>query len=77
MVEGLSVYQVLEGVYNFLKDLGGKEITLPFQVRVEIANDSDWHRTRVGYMIYEKVLMLRVDGREWAVVLGKSAVTSQ
>jgi len=67
----LSARQILEGVYNSLKDkIDGKETKLPSKATAEIANDSDWHRTRVGYTGYETAVLLMVDGKEWAVAFG-------
>lgn len=69
--QGLSARQLLEGVYNLLKDkLDGREIKLLLKAMAEIANDSDWHRTRVGYTGYETAVLLKIDDKEWAVAFG-------
>ena len=65
----LSARELLEGVYNTLND-GGREIKLPSKATAEIANDSDWHRTRVGYTGYESATILKVGEKEWAVAFG-------
>ncbi len=71
IIERISARQLLEGVYSSLKNkLGGREIHLPSKAMVEIANDSDWHRTRIGYSAYETALLLNVEGKEWAVAFG-------
>ena len=67
--QGLSVRELLESVYNALKD-GGREIKLPSKAMAEIANDSDWHRTRVGYTGYESATLLKADDKEWAMAFG-------
>ncbi len=69
--QGLSARQLLEEVYNSLKDkLDGREIKLPSKAMAEIADDSDWHRTRIGYTGYETAMLLKADGKEWAVAFG-------
>lgn len=67
--QGLSARELLEGVYSALKD-GGREIKLPSKAMSEIANDSDWHRTRVGYTGYESAAILKAGEKEWAVAFG-------
>ena len=68
--QGLSVRELLESVYNALKD-GGREIKLPAKAMAKIADDSDWHRTRVGYTGYESATLLKVgDKEEWTVAFG-------
>lgn len=70
-LKGLSARELLTATFNALKmRLGGKEIKLPSEALAEIANDSDWHRTRVGYTGYESAVLLKVGGREWAVAFG-------
>lgn len=67
--QGLSARELLEGVYNTLKD-GGREIKLPSKAMAEIANDSDHHRTRIGYTGYESATLLKVGDKEWVVAFG-------
>ena len=67
--KGLYAKELLEGVYNALKN-GGKEVTLPSKVTVEIANDSDHHRTRIGYIGYESATLLKIGRRKLVVALG-------
>jgi len=69
--QGLSARQLLEGVYNSFKDeLDGREVKLPSKAMAEIANDSDWHRTRVGYTGYETAVLLKIGGKEWVISFG-------
>jgi len=69
--QGLSARQLLEGVYNSLKDkLNGREIKLPSKAMAVIADDSDWHRIRIGYTSYESAVLLKVGNKEWAVAFG-------
>lgn len=67
--QGLSARELLEGAYNALKK-GGKEIKLPSKATAEIANDSDWHRTRIGYTGYESATLLKIGNKEWVVAFG-------
>lgn len=69
--QGLSARQLLEGVYSLFKEkLNGREIKLPSRALSLIADDSDWHRTRVGYTGYDTAVLLRVGAKEWAVAFG-------
>ena len=69
--EGLSVRELLEQAFDALKqDLDGREIDLPSIAVAEIANDSDWHRTRIGYTSYKKASLLMVGDKKWAVAFG-------
>ena len=36
----------------------------------EIANDSDWHRTRIGLMCYNGAGLFSLEGRMWAIAQG-------
>lgn len=67
--KGLSARELLENTYNALKN-SGKEIKLPSKAMAEIANDSDYHRTRIGYIGYESATILKVGEKEWAVAFG-------
>lgn len=70
---GLSVGDLLKKTYEALKErLQGQEMKLPLPARTEIANDSDWHRTRVGHMEYESVCLIEVAGKKWLIGLGKA-----
>ena len=67
--QGLSAKELLEGVYNALKK-DGREVKLPSKAMAEIANDSDWHRTRIGYTGYESATLLKIGDKEWVVAFG-------
>ena len=67
--QGLSAKELLEGVFDKFK-LGGKEIKLSSKAMAVIANDSDWHRTRIGYTGYESAVLLKVGDKEWAIAFG-------
>ena len=67
--QGLSARKLLEGVYNALKK-DGRKIKLPSKATAEIANDSDWHRTRIGYTGYESATLLKIGDKEWAIAFG-------
>ena len=53
-----------------LRESGDKEIQLLSKALAEIADDSDHHRTRIGYAGYESATLLRIGDKEWAVALG-------
>lgn len=67
--QGLLARELLEGTYKVLKK-DGREIKLPSKATAEIANDSDWHRTRIGYTGYESATFLKAGDKEWAVAFG-------
>lgn len=69
----LSVRELLENTYEKLGERNSyTEIILPKEVTSEIADDSDWHRTRVGYMGYDKVRFFNFNNKSWLIGNGKS-----
>jgi len=69
----LSVRELLDKTYERLeKKFEHKTITFPGPALAEMANDSDYHRTRIGYMEYKKANIFRFNGKEWAVAIGKA-----
>lgn len=71
--KGLGVGEVLEGVYEELvKTSGAREVDFPRAVHTIIADDSDYHRTRRGFMMYEKVLFLPKGEDLWVVAWGRA-----
>lgn len=68
--EKLFVRELLERVYkNFEKD--GQKINLPEEVLIEIANDSDYHRERVGYFSYKSAVLIDIKNHERLMAFGK------
>lgn len=71
--EGLSVGELLKNTYDRLAEKRPhQEIVLPHKTLSEIANDSDGHRTKVGYMGYEKANLFQFNGKTWAVSRGEA-----
>ncbi|MGV8151990.1 MAG: hypothetical protein ACP5OG_02835 [Candidatus Nanoarchaeia archaeon] len=69
----LNVSEVLQGVYNRLGERNNfKEVILPQKVLSEIADDSDYHRTKTGYMAYEKVRFFDFNNKSWLIGNGKA-----
>jgi hypothetical protein len=67
----LDVRQLLEEAYKKISEgEKRKTIELPERATAEIADDSDWHRNRTGYMCYETAVLVEL-GNRWAVALGK------
>ncbi len=67
----LSARELMTETFNVLKyKFNGKEIKLPYKALAEIANDSDWHRTRVGYTGYESAVIVKIGEKEWAIAFG-------
>lgn len=69
---GLSVNQIFELLYDMFKKKGGCEIKFKKEVLVEIANDSDHHKTNIGYSSYDRVLVLGTGSKKWGICLGKA-----
>ncbi|MDD5032923.1 MAG: hypothetical protein PHC85_02310 [Candidatus Pacebacteria bacterium] len=67
--QGLSSRELLESVYNALKE-GCREIQFSSRAMAEIADDSDWHRSRTGYTGYESAALFNAGGKKWAVAFG-------
>lgn len=69
---GLTIRELLENTYESLaKRNPHQEIILNKPALSEIANDSDWHRTRIGYMRYEKANLFNFSNNDWAVCIGE------
>ncbi|MFH1192736.1 MAG: hypothetical protein V1656_00220 [Candidatus Jorgensenbacteria bacterium] len=67
----LSARELLTETFDALKSkLNGKEVGLPLEAMAEIARDSNWHWTRVGYTVYRSAVLLKAGSKEWAVAFG-------
>ncbi len=72
MSEGIGVRELLKNTYDTLgKRHDHVDIIFPGRVTTEIANDSDYHRTRIGYMGYESVGLFHLDSKSWAIGRGE------
>lgn len=74
----LSSMEVLEGVLARLVELYGAtgapiDLEPGGSVWTEIANDSDYHRTRIGTMSYDRFQVLLIDDRCWMVSVGRKS----
>lgn len=71
--KGLNVRELLKDTYSRLTERHDpQEIVLPNRALTEIANDSDYHRTRVGYMGYETAGLFEFDGSVWTIARGEA-----
>jgi len=69
---GLHVRGLLRGAYEKLSQTHkNKEITFSNSVLTEIADDSDYHRTKKGYMGYESARTFQFNGKIWVVARGE------
>lgn len=69
----LSASEVLTEAFTLLvKALGKEEIRFSPKARSEVGNDSDYHRTRIGYMWYESVWVVKPGEKLWAIGLGQA-----
>lgn len=67
----LSVRELLQRVCGKLgEEFKGRQIALPQKAMSEIANDSDWHRNREGYVGYESVILAQIDEKYWVFGYG-------
>ena len=67
----MDVYTLFKEVYEKLYDKYGiKKIQFEEPVCVVIAVDSDYHRTRRGYMGYEEVSLIGSEEKKWIVGVG-------
>ncbi|MCL5016193.1 MAG: hypothetical protein M1312_01075 [Patescibacteria group bacterium] len=68
---GLSARELLtEALNNLQLRLKGTAVELPKKVLAEIADDSDWHRSRTGYTGYKSAIVVKCGGKRWAIALG-------
>ena len=72
---GLSQNSLLSGIlvnlereFSILKK--DPRIKLTNSISVEIANDSDWHRSRIGTMSYKEISLLIFNQQLWAMSIG-------
>ena len=71
--EGLRVRELLKNTYDLLAERNEhEEHKFSSSVLSEIANDSDWHRTRIGYMRYEDAKIYNFN-KEWLISRGEKA----
>ncbi len=71
MENSLQVTDLLKAVYEDLKNkFPHKELTFEKIVRTEIADDTDWHRSRTGYMCYKKALYIKYNGKAFIFSYG-------
>jgi hypothetical protein len=68
----LKVRKLLEKTYENLAERNPhKEIRFEPALS-KIADDSDWHRTKIGYMKYESANLFKFNGKNWVVARGES-----
>lgn len=66
--EGLTLSGVFTQVYEELKRQNPhREVNLENPVFVSVSDDSDWHRKRVGRMVYDSAIIITVGGKNWLV----------
>jgi hypothetical protein len=71
-IKGLTVREILEDTYSILrKRHNPQEIIFQHKVLAKIADDSDYHRTRIGYMGYKTVNLLNLNSKTWAIARGE------
>ena len=69
---GISVRDLLKDTYEKIGQRNSNsKIIFPNKVFAEIANDSDYHRTRIGYIGYENTRTFKFNGKYWAIARGE------
>lgn len=70
--EELTVRELLKKTYENLAEKNShKEIIFSEPALAEIADDSDWHRTKIGYMKYESANLFQFNGKKWVLSRGE------
>lgn len=72
-IDGLTSKEVVEQVFARLKE--GRvlrEVVFPEGASALIGDDSDWHRTRMGFMRYDSVVFCRFGTHMWVLGLGEA-----
>ena len=64
----LTIKMVLEGIYKLMMEKPGAQ-EYEINVSSEVADDSDWHRTRKGSLHYSKALHVHVGNRGWIIAV--------
>jgi len=72
----LSVHDLLRAVCRLLsRRYSRHSIHFPEGVCTEIADDSDWHRSRRGYMRYRSAKVVKIGGKRWVLARGEKSGT--
>ncbi|NVN96865.1 hypothetical protein HXX01_01310 [Candidatus Nomurabacteria bacterium] len=67
----ISASELLQGVFTVLtKNLNGTKLRFKKRLESEIADDSDQHRTKKGYMSYKEFTIFESNGKRWALSFG-------
>lgn len=70
---GIGIGALLKETYSELcRRQKAEEIAFKQKVLAEIADDSDWHRSRTGYMGYESAALLRFSNKVWLIGRGEA-----
>lgn len=73
MTRELNVRKLLKETYSLLfKRHNPQEIVFSRMPMPEIANDSDWHRTRTGHMEYESAGIFNFNGKNYCIARGEA-----
>ena len=72
-IKELTVGELLKSTYSELSEKHNlQEVVLPSRALVEIANDFDRYRTRIGYMAYETIGLFEFNKDIWAMARGEA-----
>lgn len=67
----LSIEEVFEQTFEVLiNELTGEVFEFPEPIFVEVADDSDWHRTRKGEMVYHRAVVASIgNNNQWILAV--------
>lgn len=71
--KALTAGEVLDAVFCRLqKQSGGRTVRLTSNLNILVADDSDYHRTRRGFMVYDSFTFCGFGGEIWAIGRGRA-----
>lgn len=69
----LYASEVLERTFEeIIKKQPNRQVVFSELVSTVIADDSDHHRIKRGYMVYKEVRILQFNGKHWAIGMGEA-----
>lgn len=70
--KAIGITESLERAYSkTIESFRGRKIVFERAPWSEIADDSDWHRTRKGYMKYKEAGVIEINGVKWMIGKGE------
>jgi hypothetical protein len=68
----LSVNELLKNAYEILSERNkNREIVFSHKILTEIASDNDWHKNKIGYMVYKSARAFEFNNKTWIIARGE------